>query len=301
MNGIVNFLKPPGMSSAQAAGALKRLTGEKTGHGGTLDPEAAGVLPLMVGRATRLFDYVAGNEKTYLAEIAFGAATDTQDAQGLVTETGTGLPDAAALRRVLPRFTGIVTQLPPQYSAIKKNGVPLYELARKGRTADVQPREVMITDISFVEEQPRGGFLLRIVCSKGTYIRTLCSDIGRSVGCPAHMRFLLRERTGIFCVEESVTLEELKAAAGSERGILPYLAPMDRLFAALPAIHVPDRLFRRCASGAPLAARDLPGVEQDGLRTRFRMYSGALFLGIGVLSGDRCVPEIVLFQEGDKP
>ena len=135
MDGYINVLKPPGMSSGAVVAIVKRAAREKAGHAGTLDPEAAGVLPVMVGRATRLFDFLVEKQKTYLAEIAFGAATDTQDAQGTVIETGGSIPGFAAVQAVLPQFTGTVMQRPPIYSALKQGGQPLYRLARKGQTA----------------------------------------------------------------------------------------------------------------------------------------------------------------------
>ncbi len=297
MNGIVNLLKPPGMTSAQAVAAVKRMTGVKTGHGGTLDPEAAGVLPILIGRATRLFDYIVATPKTYLAEIAFGAATDTQDAQGVVTSRGDCLPDVDALRRALPSFTGVIAQLPPQFSALKKNGVPMYRLARSGKTAVIQPREVTVLDIAVLGEPSRESFLLRVRCSGGTYIRTLCDDIGRLMGCPAHLRFLLRERVGSLSLSRSQTLEELKEASALQQGLCSFLIPMDRTFDMLPAVRVSERLVKRFVSGASIpleGTSELPQPVQPG---RVRLYSATAFLGVGVLSHTGITPEIVLWQE----
>ena len=143
--GFLNILKPPGMTSSQVVGYVRwLLNGAKVGHGGTLDPEASGVLPLMVGKAARLFDYMQEKEKVYVTEVAFGAATDTQDAQGQVIASGENYPDEAALRAALPAFTGRLWQRPPMYSALKQDGQRLYELARKGRTAEIPKREVTV-------------------------------------------------------------------------------------------------------------------------------------------------------------
>ena len=166
MDGYINVLKPPGMSSGAVVAIVKRAAREKAGHAGTLDPEAAGVLPVMVGRATRLFDFLVEKQKTYLAEIAFGAATDTQDAQGTVIETGGSIPGFSAVQAVLPQFTGTVMQRPPIYSALKQGGQPLYKLARKGQTADIPARPIEIMRIDALTRTPRNGCLLRVACGR---------------------------------------------------------------------------------------------------------------------------------------
>ena len=169
MNGFFNVLKPPGMSSGQVVGAVRRLLGgEKAGHAGTLDPEAAGVLPFMAGKAARLFDYLVDKRKTYVAEIAFGAATDTQDAQGRITETGENYPDMEAVRAVLPMFQGLILQAPPSYSAIKQNGRRLYDLARKGQMVAAEPRPILVEEIAVLQAMENHGMMLRIACGKGT-------------------------------------------------------------------------------------------------------------------------------------
>ena len=139
MNGFLNLLKPPGMSSAAAVGLVKRLSGARVGHAGTLDPEACGVLPVMVGKATRLLPYFEDKGKEYIAQICFSCATDTQDAQGVMTGPGRGMPDTDLLAAALARFTGPILQRPPAYSAVKRNGRPLYELARKGIMVETEP------------------------------------------------------------------------------------------------------------------------------------------------------------------
>ena len=179
--GFLNVLKPPGMSSAHVVGAVRRmLGGAKIGHAGTLDPEASGVLPLMVGKAARLFDYMQDKEKAYVTEVAFGAATDTQDAQGVSVAVGENYPDEAAIREALPAFTGAIMQTPPMYSAIKQDGKRLYQLARDGKQADIPAREVTVHELIFRGETPNHGALLAVRCSKGFYVRTLCKDLGEN-------------------------------------------------------------------------------------------------------------------------
>lgn len=250
--GFINLLKPPGMSSAQAVGHVRWLmNGVKAGHGGTLDPEAAGVLPLMIGKAARLFDYMQDKEKTYVTEVAFGAATDTQDAQGVVLRRGENYPDEAAIRAALERFTGVLMQRPPMYSALKQNGKCLYELARQGKTTDVPEREVTVYDLDLCQMTANHGALLRVRCSKGFYVRTLCNDLGESLGCPAHMRFLLRTESGAFTLRSAVTLERLQAAK-EENALADLLLPPETALGHLPWADVPPEMEKAFRNGVPL-------------------------------------------------
>lgn len=229
MNGFLNLLKPPGMSSGAAVAVIKRLTGEKVGHAGTLDPEAAGVLPIMVGKAARLLNYFTDKSKTYVSEIAFAGATDTQDAQGVLTEPFTRVPDRDEIEEALKRFTGVILQRPPAYSAIKMDGRPLYALARQGQMVETEARETEIRHIELGEKTGPDGYMLYVDCGSGTYIRTLCHDIGLSLNAPAHMRFLLRTRAGAFSIENAVTLEEIREAAENgtlESLLLPLETPL---------------------------------------------------------------------------
>lgn len=265
--GFLNVLKPPGMSSAQVVGYVRRLlNGAKTGHAGTLDPEAAGVLPLMVGKATRLFDYMQEKEKAYVAEAAFGAATDTQDAQGVVTESGDQYPDEARIREALAGFTGKQMQRPPAYSAIKVDGRRLYDLARSGAAAVAGEREVTVYELSLRQMMERHGALLYVRCSKGFYVRTLCHDLGQALGCPAHLRFLLRTRSGVFTLETARTLERLQAAA--EAGTLKReLLPPEAALGHLPRARVPADLEKMLRTGGRLPWRRFSDLHGTGAET----------------------------------
>ena len=273
MDGFLNVLKPPGLSSGTVVAIVKRVTGEKAGHAGTLDPEACGILPVMVGKATRLFDFMVEKQKTYLAEIAFGSATDTQDAQGKVIEKGTDTPTLEAVRAVLPRFTGDILQTPPMFSALKMGGETLYKLALKGRTAEIPARPIHVDRIELLSETPRHGMLLRVVCGRGTYIRTLCNDIGQALGCPAHMRFLLREQTGAFTLNTAVTIEELKAGDTEK-----YLLPLDTPLRHLARYDVPARLHKLCLNGVRLRPDEWPGDAPEGAFVR--LYIDDRLIGI---------------------
>lgn len=250
--GFINVLKPPGMSSAAVVGLVRRLFGgAKVGHAGTLDPEAAGVLPLMVGKAARLFDYMQDKEKAYVAEIAFGASTDTQDAQGMVVNTGDRYPDEAALREILKSFEGTQMQRPPMFSALKKDGQCLYDLARKGQTVEIPERQVTVHSLSLQAMTENHGALIAVRCSKGFYVRTLCQDIGERLGCPSHMRFLLRTLSGVFTLASASTLEKLQEA--KEQGTLEnLLLPPETALGHLPACQLPKGLEKALRNGGRL-------------------------------------------------
>lgn len=279
MDGFLNLLKPPGMTSSDAVVTVRRsLPGkEKVGHAGTLDPEAAGVLPIMIGKASRLFDLLADKQKTYIAEIALGAATDTQDAQGVVVSRGEWNGDFAALEAALPRFTGTIEQLPPAYSAIKTGGVAAYKLARAGVETALKPRPAQIDALELLETTGPDSALLRIRCGRGVYIRTLCHDIGAHLGCGAHMRFLLRAQSGPFTLENAVTLEEWLAAGASEKAAL--LAPMDLPLAQLPAARLPETAERVCRDGKALT-KFLSLDEGATSGGTVRVYCGERFAGL---------------------
>ncbi len=302
MNGIINLLKPPGLSSARAVSSLKRMTGAKLGHAGTLDPEACGVLPVMVGKATKLFDYLALGEKVYVVEIAFGSATDTQDATGLVIRSGDRYPAKDALLTALAAFEGQIMQRPPSYSAIKKGGVPLYALARKGEAVIAQERPVIIHGITAMGETAHHGYLLRIRCGKGTYIRTLCHDLGRALECPAHMRLLIREQTGIFRIEDAITLEELEAALKSGHACGPWLKSAGECLGHLRQVCAPDGSEKACINGLALDARDLSGaqgMQEDELAV---LTCRAKLIGVYQFNaGSLCVKTMLHEAGGDVP
>lgn len=284
MNGLINLLKPPGMSSAQAVSFVKRTLGCKVGHAGTLDPEAAGVLPLMIGRATKLFDYITEDHKVYLAEIAFGYATDTEDAQGNIVGESSHLPDEGEIRRALADFAGAVMQRPPAFSALKQGGERLYALARRGNEVELSARPVFIEKIEYLGRSDQAGCYIRVHCGKGTYIRSLCRDIGERVGSKAHMRFLLRERVGAFVIGSAVTPEEVAEQAGNGLHQPECLLSPDLFLQHLSAVYIPVSLAKKVMNGVPVAClhidRGLP--ENVPLRT----YIDDVFIGIAERKGD---------------
>jgi len=210
ISGIININKPKGYTSQDIVSIVKKLTKCKAGHTGTLDPNATGVLPVCLGRATKIADYIMAGDKEYAAEVILGSATDTQDATGTVIDKKTADVDFAKIKDVLQEFIGTIEQIPPMYSAIKIGGKKLYEYARQNVEIERKPRQIKISGIDILSENLPDSFKIRVNCSKGTYIRTLCADIGEKLGTLAHMGDLERTRSGSFCIEDSISLEELE-------------------------------------------------------------------------------------------
>ena len=231
-NGIILVDKPADWTSHDVVAKLRGILHERrVGHSGTLDPMATGLLTVFVGRATRAVQFAETHNKRYVASLRCGYSTDTQDTSGRVTaQTGIS-PTEAELTDVLPEFTGEISQIPPMYSAIKVSGKKLYELARKGETVERKPRTVNISELSLVGHDG-DDFVLSVSCSKGTYIRTLCNDIGERLGCLACMSALRRTNAGPFDVRDAHTLSEI--SEGPER----YIIPVDSLFSEHPAIEL---------------------------------------------------------------
>ena len=299
MNGYFNIIKPEGMTSAAVVAVMRRLTGEKrVGHAGTLDPDAAGVLPIMTGKATRLFEYLTDKEKEYRAVAAFGSSTDTQDASGTVLETGDRYPDPERVRKEADGLTGDIPQRPSIYSAIKVGGKPLYARARKGEQVEAPERIVHVERIELLGEQPDHGMELYVVCGRGTYIRTLCHDLGKRCGCPAHMRSLVRTRSGFFTLENGITLDEARQLAEAGK-LTEKMIPPDAPLGHLPAVHILPKYARAVAAGAKLplqAAVEVPSEEGVPLRA----YLNDAFWGILIRREDQIVWQAQIAPETER-
>ena len=273
MDGFINVLKPTGLSSHDVVDIVRRIFKQKrVGHAGTLDPAAAGVLPVALGRAARLVEYMEGADKSYRAEIAFGYATDTGDVYGDVIESVPHpvLPSDEDLRAVLARFVGEIAQRPPAYSAIKVGGQRAYDLARQGAEVEIASRTVTIHRLELVHiDTARRRILVDVDCAKGTYIRSLCADIGAALGLPATMHFLLRTRVGGFALADSHTLEEL--AEEGERAVCAPDTALD-----LPCYELDPQRVKAFYSGLSTSERRLPLAEGF-----YRVYAEGVFLGIG--------------------
>ena len=237
IHGIINIYKEKGYTSHDVVAKLRRIVGQKKiGHTGTLDPDATGVLPVCFGKATKLCDLLTDKDKTYETVLLLGRETDTQDISGTVlSEKQTGTVTEADVRSVVASFVGAYAQTPPMYSAIKIGGKKLYELAREGKTVERKPRNVEIFSIDILEmDLPH--VKMRVHCSKGTYIRTLCHDIGEKLGCGACMEYLVRTRVSDFQIEDAKTLQEIETIMKSGK-IEEILYPIDTVFKNLPQIH----------------------------------------------------------------
>ncbi len=261
-DGIVIVNKPQGWTSMDVCAKLRGVFRERrVGHAGTLDPMATGVLPVFVGQATKAVSFAENGTKEYRAALRLGLTTDTQDTTGTVLSEAEANVEEPALRAVLARFTGEIMQVPPMYSALKVNGQKLVDLARKGVTVERKPRPVTIFALELLgRDAATGDWLLRVVCSKGTYVRTLCHDIGAALGCGGAMSALTRTMAAGFTLEEAVSLEEIQTRGEA------VLCPLDSLFRAYPAYRIEQAgAERHCRCGNPLR---VPGLA-DGM---YRVY-----------------------------
>ena len=282
-NGIIIMDKPQGWTSMDVCAKLRGIFHEKrVGHAGTLDPMATGVLPVFIGRATRAVEFAAGSDKEYIAGIRLGMVTNTQDTTGEVLEERGASVTREELSALLPRFTGDIQQLPPMWSAVKVNGKKLYELARKGKEVERRPRPVTIRALELLDGPEAGAdFVLRVVCSKGTYVRTLCHDIGQALGCGGCMSALRRVKAAGFTLEDSVTLEAVQAAVDRGEGE-SLLLPVDACFAGVPVLVLKTAgAEKKIRNGAALPVRDVPDGE-------YRVYGmDKTFLALGRAVGGR--------------
>lgn len=272
MNGILLIDKPAGWTSSDVVAKLRGVLHEKLiGHSGTLDPMATGLLVLFVGRATRAVEFAESHDKRYLAGLRLGLTTDTQDITGNPVGGEPRPVSRAELEEVLSRFRGEIAQVPPMYSAIKIRGQKLYEIARRGGEVERKPRPVTIRALEIAGEKD-GDYLLDVCCSKGTYVRTLCHDIGQALGCGGCMSSLRRLAAGEFRLQDARTLEAVIAAADEGRAET-LLLPVDSLFTAYPRLCVSAAMEKKIRCGNTLSA--------DAPSGRYRLYGeGGNFLAL---------------------
>jgi len=267
LDGILCIDKPEEMTSFLCVAIIRRLLGvKKVGHAGTLDPNATGVLPLLIGRATKTLDRLPVHDKSYTATLRFGAVSDTLDVWGEVTETGAPIPTLAAVEAALPAFRGEILQVPPMTSALKKDGVRLYELARQGIEIEREARPITIYELDLLDyDEAAGELTLHCACSKGTYIRTLCDDLGRVLGCGAVMTALRRTAAAGYTLDDCITVDEAKAMA-EEGTLATRILPIETILAAYPAITVSAPQAQRFRNGGALALERLKAVVEGPVR-----------------------------------
>ena len=258
-NGIVIIDKPADWTSMDVCAKIRGILREKrVGHGGTLDPMATGVLPVFVGQATRAVEFAENGRKEYVAGLRLGQVTNTQDVSGETLETHPVTAARADVEKAMEAFLGDIQQIPPMYSAIKINGQKLYDLARKGQTVERKPRSITIYELELLEQVNETDYLIRCVCSKGTYIRTLCHDIGALLGCGGTLYSLRRTMAAGFTLDQAVTLEDVQEKGES------LLLPTDRFFSEYPALTLTtEKQDKMCRCGNPL---HMQGVKNGTYR-----------------------------------
>ncbi len=284
MNGIINVLKPPGMTSHDVVAFMRKvLNTKKIGHTGTLDPEAAGVLPICIGKATKVVQYITDKQKRYRANIKFGAVTDTYDGYGKIIREASGQVsiEPKVLEEVLKSFTGTINQRPPIYSALKVKGKKLYEYAREGKEVEIEERPVNIYELSLVGMESQDEAIVDMLCSKGTYVRTLCYDIGEVLGCGAYMSQLVRLESTPFTIEHSNTLEEIKSAVEENR-LNDILNKVEIVFKDYKAINIKPSALSSIMNGNPLYEQGVQqGFEELASEDNVSIYGEDGFIGIG--------------------
>lgn len=279
MNGIILIDKPQEWTSHDVVGKLRGILHERRiGHSGTLDPLATGLLVIFVGRATRAVEFAEVDTKEYIAGLRLGMSTETQDITGRIVSSGGSVPGEFQLRKALEKFKGELEQIPPMYSAIKVGGKKLYELARKGESIERRPRHITVFDLD-IAGRADDDYVLRVSCSKGTYVRTLCNDIGQALGCGGCMSSLRRTKAGVFFVEDAHTIAEVQEAV--DRGEAESLIiPLDTLFSEFNKLTVPAVAEKKLRNGSVVNIS-----APDG---KYRVYSESNeFLLLGEVQSGR--------------
>lgn len=286
MDGLINLIKPPGMTSHDVVLYLRNLFGIfKIGHTGTLDPGAAGVLPICVGQGTRVAEFLMDKHKRYRAEMVLGIHTDTYDAGGKVLRKyDSAIIQRHHLEEVLKNFVGEIKQIPPIFSAVHHKGKRLYQLARQGKTVNRKARRVFIYSLEILrikEDYPYPRILLDISCSKGTYVRSICAEIGQKLGYGAYLSFLVRTESGPFCLEDALTLEEIKEFWYKQD--YSFLLPIDFALQDFPALTVKEKAVYNIINGLPLAPSGiLEMLGNTNLPKFVRLYApNGILLALG--------------------
>jgi len=286
MNGILNIFKPKGISSYQAVKEVRNILGiPKAGHTGTLDPSASGVLLVCIGQATKIAEFLVGMEKHYQGEMILGISTDSQDSEGKIVqrrEIKTDI-DEKRIIDIFQKFTGVISQIPPMFSAVHYKGERLYRLARKGIEVKRSPKEIKIYKLNLMNFNQKTAIVkFEVICSKGTYIRTLCNDIGDELGCGAHLLNLVRKKVGNFSIEDSLNLEELKKEKSLGKR---YLISIDSALDELDKITVKSEATKTVLNGGMISSEQIIEIP-NGLKTRknnfFKIFDlEGNFLSIG--------------------
>lgn len=290
MDGIILIDKPKGVTSHDIVYKVKKLLNEKVGHTGTLDPNATGVLPLLVGRGTKLSKYLINHDKTYIVTLKLGEKTDTADSEGKVIEKKEVSKEVFSKEKLLQtfsNFTGKILQTPPIYSAIKVNGKKLYEYARKGQEVEIKPREIEIYKISLIEiNQIANTIEFEVSCSKGTYIRSLCEDIAKELNTVGYMKELRRVQVGEFLIKDSITVEDLQKNEDNKDFILSHFIDLQKYFAKFRIIELSQEEARKFLNGVKLSSNKENGI--------YRVQSENKLIGTGILENNKLKRDIII-------
>ena len=293
MNGVININKPEGWTSQDVCAKLRsRLHIKKIGHTGTLDPMATGVLPVCIGKATRIIEYYDADYKSYRASMKLGMTSDTLDITGEILETSDySKVSENAVREAFNAYTGTIEQLPPKYSALKVNGKRAYELAREGKEFELAARRIEIYSNEIVAYNI-DAIVFEVTCSKGTYIRTMIDDIGRKLGCGALMTALERSGSGFFKIEDAIDIEELCAMSDSE--IEKRIIPMEETLINLGTIELNDNRVTAFINGNDSYSTGYTITQDSGFKNCYRVYNRNSFIGIGSVDNDSLKPQKVI-------
>lgn len=279
MNGIINLFKPKGITSHDAVNIMRRTLGiRKIGHTGTLDPNATGVLPLCIGKATRVSEYLLDVDKEYVGELTLGIATDTQDGDGNIINHSKKEVSNHEIYNVFERFKGQIYQIPPMYSALKHNGKKLYDLAREGKVIERQPRKAFIYDLKIYNIIDNKKVIFYAKCSRGTYIRTLCDDIGKYLGTYGYMSYLIRVGVGDFNINSSYSVDYIQNL--DKKNLKSIICPMDEGLNHIDTLIIEDKFYNKLINGAiiPLDNYIHKADQKDSI---IKIYCKNIFIGIG--------------------
>ncbi|HSH34990.1 tRNA pseudouridine(55) synthase TruB [Schnuerera sp.] len=278
MNGTINLFKPKGITSHDAVSKMRKILGiRKIGHTGTLDPNATGVLPLCIGRGTRISEYLLDVDKEYIGELTLGIATDTQDIDGKVINYSTNKVNEATIYKVFNEFIGEIDQIPPMYSALKQGGKKLYELAREGKIVERPSRKVRIYDLKIYDIFDSKKIIFYVKCSRGTYIRTLCHDIGEKLGTYGYMSYLIRTGVGDFNIQHSYSLDFIRSL--DKNGLKSIICPIGDSIGHIASLQVEDKYYNALINGNIIPMHNNI-LESYQFNKPIRIYCKNSFIGI---------------------
>lgn len=284
MDGLLNIFKPKGLTSHDVVRQVRKILGiKRVGHTGTLDPNASGVLPVCIGKATRTSEYFLNSDKVYIAEVTLGYKTDTLDSDGEILNQSNKNVTKSEIIKAIDFFKGESYQLPPMYSALKYKGKKLYELAREGIEVERKKRKINIYDIYILDIKDNNRILFKVKCSKGTYIRTLCDDIGQKLGTYGYMSYLIREEVYPFNIKQAISLNTIYEK-NQENKIKDILIPMDEGLKNFKDLIFPTSFFKRLSNGGKIELSGMNELYNIETNENLRIYCKDIFIGIGKVS-----------------